>query len=525
MKKLILFLLLFPLVLFGQQYGANQLKKDNWTIRGNASNALQVDTSHIATQWKIDSIITYMVVGASNLSSVLSVGNLTGQQLMTSDNAKSSLALIDTYSALGWTSGMVNGTFFLDNTQMQTQWMNGANGGEYYIDATHNMIDHNIKIDIQTPKLNLLTTPSWSAFSDTSHYNVLFRNKTTGEIKRGTITGSIGATGPTGANGSNGATGPTGATGATGTFNSSDTLSLSNRINLKLNITNPTATGRLTTDSAIVGNQGTEGGSIKVNGLNYTSAFKVSDINTNNVQVILHKHSTTIEPIVMGARSYSNTTSHTDMPNNENVISIYGSGWAGSSYKTFGNISIASAPSGTISNTSAPGQIILSTTPSGSIWSLPALTLNSDQSLSFGNASTTRTNLGTISSTDTRLTDWTMEFTIDGQGSVISTGIDGTKNVNTNVSITGWKLFEISGTPVSSTVDISLWKDTYANFPPTSVDTVNYWQRPKLTAQTKNTVTFATPITATKGDEIRLNANTVTGALKLKLVLIGTKQP
>lgn len=54
--------------------------------------------------------------------------------------------------------------------------------------------------------------------------------------------GSTGPTGPTGSNGTNGATGATGptggtgATGPTGTFSASDTASLSNRINLKLNI-------------------------------------------------------------------------------------------------------------------------------------------------------------------------------------------------------------------------------------------------------------------------------------------------
>lgn len=47
------------------------------------------------------------------------------------------------------------------------------------------------------------------------------------------LTGPTGSAGTNGTNGTNGVTGPTGATGATGTFSSSDTLSLSNRINLK----------------------------------------------------------------------------------------------------------------------------------------------------------------------------------------------------------------------------------------------------------------------------------------------------
>lgn len=117
--------------------------------------------------------------------------------------------------------------------------------------------------------------------------------------------------------------------------------------------------------------------------------------------------------------------------------------------------------------------------------------------------------------------NWSKEFIFDGQGSVIATGQYISKNVDRNVSITGWKIFEESATPVSSTIDVSLWKDTYANYPPTSADTVNYWQRPTLTAETKNQVTFATPIIATKGDEIVPYINNNTGAIRIKIVLIG----
>lgn len=54
MKKFIILssLIFLSVFSFGQQLGANQLKKDNYTIRGNSSNALQADTvQSIATKY------------------------------------------------------------------------------------------------------------------------------------------------------------------------------------------------------------------------------------------------------------------------------------------------------------------------------------------------------------------------------------------------------------------------------------------------------------------------------------------
>jgi hypothetical protein len=53
----------------------------------------------------------------------------------------------------------------------------------------------------------------------------------------------------------------------------------------------------------IIGNSGAEGAGIDIGGVTYESTFKVSDINgTHYAQTILHRHSTTLEPLVVGAR-------------------------------------------------------------------------------------------------------------------------------------------------------------------------------------------------------------------------------
>jgi hypothetical protein len=138
------------------------------------------------------------------------------------------------------------------------------------------------------------------------------------------------------------------------------------------------------TGSTIIGNAGSESAGIDVGGTNYQSTFKVSDINgTNFAQTILHRHSTVLEPLILGARSNSDTSSHADVTAGQNLFSIYGSGSAGTNYKLFGGVNIAASSLGTISDTSAPGKIVLSTTPNAATGPTATLTLDSDKSATF----------------------------------------------------------------------------------------------------------------------------------------------
>jgi hypothetical protein len=136
-----------------------------------------------------------------------------------------------------------------------------------------------------------------------------------------------------------------------------------------------------------VGNPGTEGAGINIGGVTYNSTFKVSDINgTNYAQTILHRHSTTLEPLVVGARSNSDTSSHADVTAGMSLYSNWGVGYAGSNYKIFGYWSFAASSSGTISNTSAPGAWKLYTTPNGSVTPGLAMLVDQDKSITaYGN--------------------------------------------------------------------------------------------------------------------------------------------
>jgi hypothetical protein len=140
----------------------------------------------------------------------------------------------------------------------------------------------------------------------------------------------------------------------------------------------------LTAPQLIAGDPGTEGTGINIGGVTYESTFKVSDIDgTNFAQTILHRHSTTLEPLIVGARTNSDTSSHAAITAGQNVFSIYGAGYAGSNYKLFGSVTIGADSTGTISNTSAPGRMIFNITPNASITPAAWLTVTNDKKATF----------------------------------------------------------------------------------------------------------------------------------------------
>jgi len=141
---------------------------------------------------------------------------------------------------------------------------------------------------------------------------------------------------------------------------------------------------RLSVAEISVGNVGTEGSGINIGGVTYESTAKVSDIDgTNYAQTILHRHSTTLEPLILGARSNSNTSSHADVTAGQSVFSIFGAGWLTSNYKLFGAFKIVASALGSLSGTSSPGKIIFQTTPNASVTPTDHMVLDSDKSTTF----------------------------------------------------------------------------------------------------------------------------------------------
>lgn len=142
---------------------------------------------------------------------------------------------------------------------------------------------------------------------------------------------------------------------------------------------NVALTGTTTAEQLAVGNLGTEGTGINVSGVTYNSTFKVSDISgTNYAQNIIHRHSTTLEPLILGARSNSNTSAHADITAGQKCFSIYAAGTAGANYKLFGSMGFGADTTGSISDTSAPGRFSISITPNGSTSPVEALYIGND---------------------------------------------------------------------------------------------------------------------------------------------------
>ena len=106
------------------------------------------------------------------------------------------------------------------------------------------------------------------------------------------------------------------------------------------------------------------------------------------------------------------------------------------------------------------------------------------------------------------MTDVGIEFLIDGGGAEIATGIAGDLEIPFACSITSATI--VANTTGSIVVDV--WKDTYANFPPTVADTIVSNSTLAISAATKGQDTALAGWTKTiaAGDILRFNVDSVT---------------
>ena len=142
-----------------------------------------------------------------------------------------------------------------------------------------------------------------------------------------------------------------------------------------------------------IGDPGTEIGGINVNGTTYDCKIRVNDIGgTKPAQLSLHRHSTTLQSIILGTRANSDTSAHAAVTNSQALFSIIAGGWTASHYDLFGSIDFEVDATGTISATSSPGVLKLKTTPDGSNTPSTAVTVDSSQNVGIG-ISTPDTNL------------------------------------------------------------------------------------------------------------------------------------
>lgn len=114
-----------------------------------------------------------------------------------------------------------------------------------------------------------------------------------------------------------------------------------------------------------------------------------------------------------------------------------------------------------------------------------------------------------------------LTFIIDGGGSAITTGIKGDITIPFGATITEWTLLADQ----SGSIVIDIWKDTYANYPPTIADTITASAKPTISTATKGQSSTLTGWTTsiTTGDTIRFNVDSVTSITRVTLSLKVTR--
>jgi hypothetical protein len=113
--------------------------------------------------------------------------------------------------------------------------------------------------------------------------------------------------------------------------------------------------------------------------------------------------------------------------------------------------------------------------------------------------------------------DGVLIYVIDGGGSTITTGVKGDLSIPFGCSIVDWTLL---GDTTGSIV-IDLWKDTYANYPPTVADTITAAAKPTIASATKETNSTLTGWTTAcaAGDTIRINVDSVSSFTRVTLIM------
>lgn len=114
-----------------------------------------------------------------------------------------------------------------------------------------------------------------------------------------------------------------------------------------------------------------------------------------------------------------------------------------------------------------------------------------------------------------------INFIIDGGGVAISTGIAGDITVPFGCTINSVTLLADQ----SGSIVVDIWKDTYANYPPTVADTITASAKPTISATTKATDATLTGWTTsiTSGDTLRYNVDSITTITRCLVSLKVTK--
>jgi hypothetical protein len=175
--------------------------------------------------------------------------------------------------------------------------------------------------------------------------------------------------------------------------------------------------------------------------------------------------------------------------------------WDGAAFVAFGG-------SGTVTNT-------------GTLTANQLLVGNGGTDIKVSNLTGDVTTSGGVATTlKTAAKTRAITFAIDGGGSALTTGIKADVSVPYTCTITAVTMLADQ----SGSIVVDIWKDTYANYPPTVADTITASAKPTITTATKSTDATLTGWTTsvTAGDTLRFNIDSITTITRLSLTLTVT---
>jgi hypothetical protein len=121
-----------------------------------------------------------------------------------------------------------------------------------------------------------------------------------------------------------------------------------------------------------------------------------------------------------------------------------------------------------------------------------------------------------------RLSDtFDVAFIIDGGGATITTGVKGDLALDFAATINQVTLLADQ----SGSIVVDIWKDTYANYPPTGADSICASAKPTISSATKSKDSTLTGWTTSvaSGDTLRFNVDSITTCQRVVVVLKMTR--
>jgi hypothetical protein len=115
----------------------------------------------------------------------------------------------------------------------------------------------------------------------------------------------------------------------------------------------------------------------------------------------------------------------------------------------------------------------------------------------------------------------TITVVFDGGGSVLTVGAKTYLQIPVPVTALSWTVLALDGN--TGAVEIDVWSDTYANFPPTVADTIVSAAPPKITATNSSgtsAITAWLTTTIPAGNVLGFNINSVTTLTKVALEIV-----